>query len=138
MTSPKTTEQLSAAIESLVASYINEVRSAASEAVERALRQSVVSGWPTNGRSKPPAPKRAATQRRSTEELGELGERLYELVRAQPGASMVTFADALGVSVRTLQRPMARLKAQERVRSVGQRNLMRYYPAAVGAAASPG
>ncbi|MDH5676972.1 MAG: hypothetical protein OEZ06_32955 [Myxococcales bacterium] len=137
MTSPKTPEQLSAAIESLVASYVNEVRRAASEAVERALRQSVVSSAPADGRHKPPAPKRAPTQRRSAEELGELGERLYGLVRAQPGASIVTFADALGVSVRTLQRPMARLKAQERVRSGGQRNLMRYYPAVVGAAASP-
>ncbi|MDH5675239.1 MAG: hypothetical protein OEZ06_24175 [Myxococcales bacterium] len=54
MTSPKTPEQLSAAIESLVASYVNEVRRAASEAVERALRQSVVSSAPAGVRNKPP------------------------------------------------------------------------------------
>jgi hypothetical protein len=42
----------------------------------------------------------------------------------------------MGETVQTLQRPMAKLKAEGRVRSVGERHLTRYFPA-VGRA-SPG
>jgi hypothetical protein len=45
-------------------------------------------------------------------------------------------ADELGCTVRELQRPMAKLRAQGRIRSVGQRNLMRYFPAVTRAAKS--
>jgi len=44
---------------------------------------------------------------------------------------MVVFADEAGVAARALERPMAKLKAEGRVRSVGQRNLTRYFPAVV-------
>lgn len=49
---------------------------------------------------------------------------------------MVELAEQLDSDVRSLQRPMAKLKSAERVRSVGQRHLMRYYPAVVRAASS--
>jgi hypothetical protein len=48
------------------------------------------------------------------------------------------FADELGCTVRDLQRPMAKLKAQGRIRCAGQRNLMRYFPAVTRAAKSVG
>lgn len=61
--------------------------------------------------------------------MDEVCDALCERVGAQPGAPMVELAEQLGADVRSLQRPMAKLKAAGRVRSVGQRHLMRYYPA---------
>lgn len=42
---------------------------------------------------------------------------------------MVELAEELTVSVGELQLPMAKLRAEGRVRTVGQRHLMRYFPA---------
>jgi hypothetical protein len=41
---------------------------------------------------------------------------------------MVVFAAELELGVRDLQRPMSLLKRDGRVRSVGQRQSMRYFP----------
>jgi predicted transcriptional regulator len=68
--------------------------------------------------------------------LKEVCDALCERVRAQPGASTVELAEQMGADARSLQRPMAKLRAAGRVRSVGQRHLTRYYPAVVRAAGS--
>jgi hypothetical protein len=49
---------------------------------------------------------------------------------------MVELAEVMGVGLRSLQGPMAKLKAEGRVRTVGQRHLTRYYPAVIKAAGS--
>ena len=138
MTSLKTPDQLTGAIESLVASYLADVRDAACQAVERALCRPTVAGRPSKRQVEGPAQPRQLAKRRSAAELEKLGERLYERVCARPGESMVTFAEELRASVSELQRPMARLKASGRVRSVGQRHLTRYFPAVVRASTSEG
>ena len=131
MKTPSTSEELATAIESLVASYMDEVRLAAQQAVERSLKRPVkVSSRPPNVRSKG-SPSRSPAKRRSAVEIEALGEQLCELVRARPGESMVTLAAELGTTAHTLQHPMAKLKAEGRVRCVGQRHLMRYFPAVV-------
>jgi hypothetical protein len=66
-----------------------------------------------------------------------VSEHLHAVVCAQPGASMAAFAVTMGVSPRELDRPMAHLKKAGRVRSVGQRSLMRYFPL-TGRSGSPG
>lgn len=73
--------------------------------------------------------------RRTTAELAGVCDALCDVVRAHPGAPMTTLAEKMGADVRALQRPMATLKATGRVRSVGQRHMTRYYPAAVRGAA---
>lgn len=130
MTSPNTPQQLAIAIESLVASYIDEMRRCAQQAVEQAFSRSgstCVSAKAKlhEARARPPA------RPRSAEELEALCKQLYGLVRARPGESLVVLSDEAGVSARALERPMAKLKAEGRVRSVGQRNVMRYFPAVV-------
>lgn len=137
MKTPSSTQELAAAIELVVASYMDSVRDAAQQAVSRAL----VSPVPARRR---PAPATRATSakppttsaRRTPTELEAVCDALCERVRAQPGISMVELAEQLDSDVRSLQRPMAKLKSAERVRSVGQRHLMRYYPAVVRAASS--
>ena len=134
MKTPNTPLELADAIESLVASYMDSVRDAAQQAVSRAL----ASPGPSNRRpslatrstsAKPPT----TSARRSPTELEAVCDALCERVRAQPGVSMVELAEQMRTDVRSLQRPMAKLKSAERVRSVGQRHLMRYYPAVVRA-----
>jgi len=49
---------------------------------------------------------------------------------------MVELAEQIDADVRSLQRPMAKLRESGRVRSVGQRHLTRYHPTVVRAAGS--
>jgi hypothetical protein len=131
MKTPSTPEQLANAIESLVASYLDEVRQSARRAVERGLTRAAAT-VPLKGSQKRPSPT-ARTKRRTAAELDEACERLCALVRTRPGESIMTLAQEMGESAGVLQRPMAKLRGDGRVRSVGQRHLMRYFPAVVRA-----
>ncbi len=139
MNTPKSTEALTKQIEQLVAQYVAESRRAVRDAVERAFGGS--SSTTSSRGSKEVAVKKVSRKscerRRPPEEVAQLGERLLDLVRARPGESMVVFATELELTVRALQLPMALLKNDGRVRSVGQKQQMRYFPAlgkAAGAA----
>ncbi len=138
MTSPKNPEQLAEAIEALVASYIDEVRRVAQQAIDRTLSVSKASSSASKGRASQPAQQHQPARRRGVEELDGLCDRLYELVCARPGVSMAVLADEIGQQAGRLRRPMTRLKADSRVRSVGQRQAMRYFPAVVRAPQSAG
>jgi hypothetical protein len=136
MTSPKTPQQLADAIEALVASYLDDARRSAQQAVERVLSSpSATTGRTAKSKSAQP---RHSTGRRSAAQLEALCEKLHELVCRRPGESMVVLSDEIGVGVRELQRPMSKLKTGGRVHSVGQRSLMRYFPAVARPSASVG
>ncbi len=135
MKTPNSTLELADAIEALVASYVESVRDSAQQAVGRAIANPVAATRRSAavGRGRPTATSRATTTRRTAAELEEMRDTLCKRVRAQPGASMVELAEQMGANTRSLERPMAKLKAEGRVRSVGQRHLMRYFPAVVRA-----
>jgi hypothetical protein len=138
MNAPKTPQQLADAIETIVASYVDEVRRTVQHAVERSL-----SGTASNARAAKTNVARycqpsSARPRRSATALDELCDKLHQCVCDRPGESMLVLADEIGCGVRELQRPMSKLKTQGRVRSVGQRNLMRYFPAVARASKSSG
>jgi hypothetical protein len=132
MKTPSTTTELAGAIESLIGSYMAGIRQAAQQAVERALVRSA-GGRPSRGGKKGSSLSPSAGRRTATE-LAGVCDALLDVVRAQPGASMVALAERMGAEAQTLRRPMATLRATGRVRSVGQRHLTRYYPAVVRAA----
>jgi hypothetical protein len=138
MTSPKTPQQLADAIETVVASYLDEVRRTVQLAVERSLSGTAATTRPGKSRVARSTQQLATKTRRSAGALDELCDKLYQCVCARPGESTAMFADELGCTVRDLQRPMAKLKAQGRIRCAGQRNLMRYFPAVTRAAKSVG
>jgi hypothetical protein len=132
----RTPEQLANAIESLVASYLDEVRQVAQEALQRSLHQQARVRRPAKDkahRSQAPKPE---TKRRTAAELDAACEQLCALVRSRPGESILTLAEEMGVHASTLQRPMAKLRAESRVRTVGERHLMRYFPAVTRTAAA--
>jgi len=137
MKTPNSTMELADAIEALVASDMESVRDCAQQAVESALAKPVAPRRRSSPATRPPtATSRSIAARRTPMELAEVCDALCEQVRMQPGASMVELAEVMGAGVQSLQRPMAKLKAAGRVRSVGQRHLTRYYPTVVGATGS--
>ena len=136
MRTASTPEQLANAIESLVASYVDEVRQAAR--IARALCRLPAARRPSKGSGDRPPTAKPATKRRTAAELDKVCEQLCALVRARPGESIVTLAEEVGEPSGALQRPMAKLRAEGRVRTIGERHLMRYFPAVVRTAAGTG
>lgn len=129
MASPKTPQELAQAIEDLVSNYINEGSRSAAMAVKRSFSKSVATGTRSTRSRLASADKVSEPRkRRSAEELAELCEKLYKLICAHPGESMSLFAIELDLSVRDLQRPTSKLKAEGRIRSAGERNMTRYFP----------
>ena len=134
----RTPEQLANAIESLVASYLDEVRHVAQEALQRSLRRQAVAGRPAKATDRRSQATQPETKRRTAAELDAMCEQLCALVRARPGESIVILAEEMGMPASTLQRPMAKLRSEGRVRIVGERHLMRYFPAVTRAATAKG
>lgn len=118
------TDGLVKRIEQLVQEHIAASHQAAQDALQRAFASSLAPGLKTMR----PVRRTVTGKRRDAAEMAVMCERLYEAVSAQPGALMTAHCSQLGVSVRELQLPMAQLKQKGKVRSVGQRSLMRYFP----------
>jgi hypothetical protein len=133
MMTPKTPEQLAGAIETLVASYLDEVRRVAQQALVRGLCQQLASAPKSRADLVRPVQRRKQAERRSPEQLAKLADKLHQLVCARPGESMATLAVAMEETAVTLHLPMTKLRAEWRVRSVGERHLTRYFPAVVRA-----
>jgi hypothetical protein len=68
------------------------------------------------------------SQRRTPAQVAERGDRFYKVLCAHPGETMTVLAAKVGSSPQELHRPVARLKRAGRVRSVGPRQLTRYFP----------
>lgn len=117
-------EDLEKQIDDLIRSHIAEVRRKAAAAMERAFAAA-------NAKPVRPAPKRGtASPRRKAGELAEVGDRLYEAVCRDPGATLTTLAKAMGARTRDLEHPAKLLRRAGRVRCVGERNATRYFPMA--------
>ena len=132
MSTPKSASELTKQIEQLLTAYLADSRRAVRVAVERAF-DTLPAGREHKVGAK--TQKRSCQGRRSREDVVQMSVRLLELVRTRPGESMVVFAAELETSARKLERPMMLLRRDGRVRSVGQRQHTRYFPA-LGKAAS--
>lgn len=130
MAPPKTNQELADHLETIVSQYIAEAHRSAQQALERAFASASTTSRKTARPSTARPTTRRPSKRRPAKELGELAEQLVELVRAQPGESMTTFAAELELPVRDLHRPMMQLKRDGRVRSIGERQHTRYFPTA--------
>ena len=124
MTTNVSAQELAQQIEQLVENFIEGSRIAATAAVERAF----ASAKTVSRTASPRRARRQMSPRRPPQEMAALGERLYEAVCAKPGESMSVLAPIVGVTPRALQLPATRLKRAGRIRSVGQRQLARYFP----------
>jgi acyl-CoA reductase-like NAD-dependent aldehyde dehydrogenase len=120
-----TTAELETRIEQMVAEHVAAVRKAAQAAVERAFAGA--SAAPSVAPSRPHAA-RAAGKRRTGPELLALGERFFEALSRKPGETMAVLSAEVGASPVELQRAVARLREANRVRTIGERSQMRYFP----------
>ena len=128
-----TTAELEKRIEQMVAEHVSAVRKAAQAAVERAFTGANTSAAaPTIAPSRPRAA-RATGKRRTGTELLALGERFFEALSRKPGETMAVLSAEVGASPVELQRAVARLREANRVRTIGERSQMRYFPLSASA-----
>lgn len=66
--------------------------------------------------------------RRTSEQIQELKDSVYQVLRATPGQTMAALAKQMGTIPRHLHVPVVRLKAEGLIRSAGKRHSIRYYP----------
>lgn len=125
-------ERIEKLVRELVEAHMKETQAVVLAAVTRGFAGSATQVKPSRKGRKA----RSFNGRRSPEEISALAERLYELVCARPGESMVSFATDLGKTSDELHRPMAMLKKSGRVRSAGERNRTCYFPAVGGESVS--
>jgi hypothetical protein len=125
-------ENLQAQIEERINEMVGDVlvliRRAANDAVNNALSGTTAPG---GAKAAPKRGKRRASQpqaRRSPEELSALCERLYQKIDEDPGKGMAAYAEALSTAVRDLGVVMKRLRKAGRVRTLGERDRMQYFP----------
>lgn len=141
MASPSSTV-LAQKFNELVAAFVRSSNELVLAAVAQELEARVstpVSASPSSTKSaKRAAPGKRAkpSQRRTSADVAELGERFYEVLCAHPGEAMVVLAAKLGATPRELHRSVMLLKRAGRVRSVGQRGAMRYFPTSRSAKAA--
>ena len=125
-----TTSELERQIEQMVAAHVAALRKAAQGAVERAF--AAASAAPTVAPSRPRAV-RAASKRRAGAELSALGECFFEALSRKPGETMAVLSAEVGASPQELHRAVGRLREAGRVKTVGERSAMRYFPLAASA-----
>jgi len=128
------------ALEASVEALIQQQLAAYEAQLREALARTLAKARPAAQRRKATKPKAAparrasSTQRRSADEMDAFAARLFEAVESSPGETMAVLAPRLGVSARELERPVLRLKKAGRIKTVGERSRMRYYPMARAAA----
>ena len=114
--------EISKAVEQIVAAS----HAAASKALDQAFggKRSVgrASGPPRQTGAK------ALVARRTSEQIQELKDSVYQALCAAPGQTMGTLAEQMGTIPRHLHVPVVRLKAEGLIRSAGKCHSVRYYP----------
>jgi len=128
-------EGLEARIEQLVREHVEAARAAAAAALARAFGEAAKASTHQVARQRATPPRRPMSPRRTREEVAQLAERLCSAVAASPGETMSVLAPKVGATSSELAIAVAQLRRTDRVRTVGQRQHMRYFPAAALSAA---
>lgn len=127
MITSASTQDLAKQIEHVVREHIALSQAVAKAAIERVFAEA-------RGESGRQVQRTMRTtrglRRRASDDVLALSEQLYGAVCERPGEPMAVLARQVGVTARELKVPVARLKAAGRVRTVGQRSHMRYFPLA--------
>jgi len=132
-----TNHDLAEQIEDLVRQHIDVLRTTAAAAITRAFATTLPREAARGSAPAKPVRQRAkAAPARAPEELVALGEKFYAVLCRRPGETMTTLAPQVGAAPRVLHVAVARLRRAGRVRSVGQRRQMRYFPMTGPATAS--
>jgi hypothetical protein len=131
-----TNPDLAKQIEDLVRQHVDALRATAATAIARAFAAAPAREPAPASASTKPRMRRQAAPRRASAELVGLGERFYAVLCQQPGKTMMELAPQLGIAPQVLHVAVARLRSSGRVRAIGQRQQMRYYPMTTSATTS--
>jgi hypothetical protein len=121
-----------------IESQLNDIIESAVEQMKAVCHAALVAGADRGFGSRSPirrsttlprAAPRAMAPRRSPEQITELAERFLEVVQAEPGQTMSALAPRLDLPPVQLQVPIAYLKKAGKLKTAGQRNFRRYFPA---------
>jgi hypothetical protein len=124
-------QQLRQDLEAAVKKFLIGCRAQAHATVDRALGAAgPTSASPRKAKARKSSDPSKRSKRRTADELAALSEQLYEAIAASPGQTMVVFSEQMGVSPLHLQPAVARLRADNRIRTVGARQQTRYFPMA--------
>ena len=122
-------QRLQQQIESAVQEYLQASRAKVTATLERAFGAATAPAARAKSSARPRATEKVG-KRRTASELAALSEQLYEVISGSPGQGMVALSERLELSGQHLQRVVARLRADGRIRTVGARQQMRYFPRA--------
>ena len=120
--------QIEERINAMVGDVLVLLRQAANDAVNNALSGTAATVGAGTGQKRSKRRVSKPQARRSPEEITKLCERLYQKIDENPGQGMAAYAEALAVGARDLGVVVRRLKKGGRVRTVGERDRMRYFP----------
>jgi len=124
-------QQLHQELEAAFQKFLIGCRAQAHATVDRALGAAAhTSASPRKTKVRKSSEPSKRSKRRTADELAALSERLYEAIAASPGQSMVVLSEQVGVSPLHLQPAVARLRADNRIRTLGARQQTRYFPMA--------
>lgn len=125
-------------IEAFVDEVADLVRRAALDSVKEALEGPGSSPRPRGPRRKKGGARKKAGSarrgRRSSADVGAMGDTVASYVRANPGQTVTEIGVALGLGSKELRLPLTKLIEEKRLRTTGQRRGTRYHPAGRGGA----
>ena len=134
MTTIASSQDLAKHIEKIIREHLMTSQALVKAAVDRAFADAEMASAGRSrarnlaGRSTSGKRARQQAQRRTPEELKTLSERFYAAVCKMPGETMMKLAGEVGVKSADLAVPVLWLKRDGRVRSVGQRAQVKYFP----------
>ena len=142
-----TNNDLAQNLEQLIADFVQASQKMVLAAVAQTLTSSLAAPATAPSPSKPskrakpserakPSKRAKPSEFRTSAQLAALGERFYEALCAHPGQTMAVLAHKAGSSPDELRYPVVRLIRAGRVRRVGQRQTMRYFPSATAVEAA--
>ena len=122
-----------------IESQLNDIIDSAVEKMKTVCHAALVAGADrgfganvTTRRSNTPSrasSRRPQAPRRTSEQIAELAQRFLEAVQADPGQTMSVLAPKLDLEPMQLQVPVAYLRKVGKLKTAGQRNFRRYFPA---------
>lgn len=122
---------LEASVEALIKQQVAAYEAQLREALGRKLTRERPS---SSRRKRARSAAKSGAPRRTSEALEALADKFIAAVESMPGETMLTLAPQLGLSAQELERPVARLRKVGRIKTVGERSRMRYYPMTARAA----
>ena len=123
-------QRLQQQVESAVRDYMLASRATVIATLERAFSGMASPRAEQGRRTARVGDAEQVSKRRTASELAALSAQLYEVIAAHPGEGMVTLSERMGASAPSLQRAVARLRGEGRIRTAGARQQMRYFPRA--------